>query len=80
MSAQSQNLYMVGGLEQVPKILVPVHSPGYGLVVGNHCFIQLTFHDFYMRFPTLPIFALSTGTATARLEVLSVVGISAGKC
>jgi len=71
---------MVGGLEQAPKILVPVHSPGYGLVVGNHCSIQLTFHDFYMRSPTLPIFSFqSLSTGTARL-VLSVVGISVGKC
>jgi len=63
LSAQSQNLYIYifGGLDQAPKILVPVHSPGYGLVVGNHCSIQLTFHDFYMRFPTLPTFSLSTG-------------------
>ena len=50
--AQSQNLYMVGGLEQAPEIWVPLHSPDHGLVVGNHFSIQLTFHDFYMRYPT----------------------------
>ena len=63
LRAQSQKLYMVGGLEQAPKIWVPVHSPGYCIVTGKHCSIQFTFHDFCMRFPTWPIFSLSTGTA-----------------